>query len=114
MTYKIISDECPFGTRKMFDGVMDDSQFRSWKDEDYRAENCGSLAIRVAQQYGAKPSCKIECDAGTIVVYSVDRRFAAYLELPSGWRIQSDAMWVNTVGPLAIVDHFAKLRANLL
>ena len=110
MYYKIIGDKCPFGTRKMVDGVMDDSMFGSNRDEDYRAEKeCGSLAIRVAQQYGAKPCCEIECAVGTIVVYSVDRCFAAYLESPSGWRTQTDAMWRNTVGPLAIVDHFTKL-----
>lgn len=103
--YRIIG-KCPFGTGKVDDnGRMDDSMFYSTSPEDYIVNDSGGiLAVHVAMQYGGKPACTIDTDFCSIDVYDINHHFGIIVKHKTGWYHYHQAVYRNTVSPLALVN----------
>ena len=115
--YKIIGKPV-FGNGQVDkSGMMDETQFASCVEIDYRkamlingteqhyAEYAGSL-ISAVQMYGAKPCCKIDAAYGTIDVYAVPGGFTFLGRSHDGWINTNPYVYENTVNPAAIVRWF--------
>lgn len=105
LNYRIIG-KCPFGTGKVDEnGQMNQSQFGSDDPSDYIDGTGARLAICVAQQYGGEPLCQIATDFCAIDVYLLSDCYGAKATFADGSSSVYDAVWCNTVNPLAIVNY---------
>lgn len=106
LMYRIVG-HCPFGTGTVDEnGMMDDREFRSVNPSDYIESDMGArLALHVAQQYGAKPVCRIETESCDLDVYALRNHYGIVCLYPFDVYAECDIVWRNTVNPAALVRY---------
>lgn len=109
--YQIVGNSV-FGTRRLTaEGRAYDSEFRSSDPAAYTDGQSGALALALMTHYGAAPDCKIKTMYGLIEVYQTPVHnglivcSCTYID----GSYSTSPLFVNTVSPLAIVNHFAAL-----
>lgn len=109
--YQIIGNSI-FGTRRLTpDGRAYDSEFRSSDPAAYTDGQSGTLALALMTHYGATPDCKIKTVYGLIEVYQTPDHnglIVCRCTYIDGYYSISP-LFINTVSPLAIVNHFAAI-----
>ena len=104
--YKIVG-HCPFGTGTVDEnGMMDNKEFRSANPADYIESDTGArLALHVAQQYGAKPVCRIVTKSCSLDVYALRSHYGIVCHYHFNLSSDCDIVWRNTVNPAALVRY---------
>ena len=112
MTYYQIIGSSIFGTCRLTpEGRAYDSEFGSNDPAAYTYGQSGALALALMIHYGAGPDCRIKTEYGVIEVYQTPVHNGlivcrcTYID----GRYSTSPLFINTVSPLAIVNHFAAI-----
>lgn len=109
--YQIIGNSI-FGTRRLTpEGRAYDSEFGSSDPAAYTDGQSGSLALALMTHYCAAPDCKIKTEYGLIEVYQtpVHNGLIVCRCVYIDGSYSTSPLFINTVSPLAIVNHFAAI-----